>query len=213
MCNKKRLRASMNQLGKAMDRQLQLPLARFTNEPVPEDVFPRRPGLILRPVAPTNPVELEASVAHWNLTPYFHKGEFKDWKASCNNARSETMATSGAFREAVKRRRAIIPATSYVEWTGPKGSKTEHDISPPDGLLFMAGLWDRCGAGDSYTLVMMDAEGEAARFHDRMPILLDAETARTWLDLTADWEMIKDEVRGRSVKVPLVADPPDPAAA
>jgi len=182
-----------------------LPLTRFTNEPVSQEVFPRRPGLILRPVDPANPVELEASVAHWGLVPFFHKGTLKDWKASTNNCRSETMATSPAFREALKRRRCIIPATSYVEWTGPKGSKTEHDLSRRDGMLFMAGLWDRCTEGDSYTMVMMDAGGEAARFHDRMPVILDRNTAGVWLDVGADWR--------EAIRVPegaLVADPPEP---
>ena len=53
-----------------------------------------------------------------------NKGGLKAWKASTNNARSETMATSPAFREAYRRRRCIIPVTSFTEWTGPKGSKT-----------------------------------------------------------------------------------------
>lgn len=207
MCNKYRNRATVHQLGKALDRQLAMPLVHFANEPFPEEVYPRRPGLVLRPAEPAAPLAgLEPFVAHWNLTPFFHRGGFKDWKASTNNCRSETMASSPAFREAVKRRRAIIPATSYVEWTGPKGAKTQHDISHLDGMLFIAGLWDRCGEGDSYTMVMMDAAGEAARFHDRMPVILDRDSARAWLDVEADWrDVLRPPPPGT-----LVADPPDP---
>ncbi len=209
MCNKYRNTASLHQIGLGLDRQLGLALVNMTNEPIPEVVFPRRGGLALRPADGG----LEPFVAHWNLTPFFHRGDFKAWKASTNNCRSETMATSPAFREAVKKRRAIIPMTSYVEWTGPKGSKTEHDISSPGGMLFAAGLWENADAGPSYTMVMMDAAGEASRFHDRMPILLDAETARTWLDTSAPWEMVKDEMLAASVRVPLSANPPEPVMA
>lgn len=208
MCNKKRLRASINQLGKAMDKQLQLPLTRFTNEPIPQEVFPRRPGLILRPIDPLNPVEMEASIAHWNLTPERYR-TFKENAYNCNNAREDRIGEpKSMFHGALKARRCIIPATSYVEWTGPKGSKTEHDISHADGLLFMAGLWDRCAEGDSYTMVMMDAEGFARRFHDRMPVVLDRDTARVWLDVEANWrEVIRAPGDGA-----LIAHPPEPAA-
>lgn len=64
-----------------------------SNLAVPRSVYPRRDGLILRPVDAAAPgAGLEPTVAHWNLTPFFHKGPLKAWKASTNNARSETMA-------------------------------------------------------------------------------------------------------------------------
>jgi putative SOS response-associated peptidase YedK len=204
MCNKYRSKVSLRAVAEAARRQLQLDLLLSPEAEawlIPEVVYPRREGLFLRAADGG----LEPALGHWNLTPFFHRGPFKDWKASTNNCRSETMATSPSFREAFKSRRAIVPATSYVEWTGPKGSKTEHDLSGPGGMLFMAGLWDRCQAGDSYTLVMMDARGEAARFHNRMPVILDAETARLWLDVARD--------PGPALKAPemLTANPPEPA--
>lgn len=223
MCNAYNLKTSMTAIGEATASQLDLTLrfapgvtAATSNTPVPEAVYPRRDGLILRPVDVKAPAEgLEPALAHWNLTPFFHRGPLKAWKASTNNARSETMATSPAFREAFRRRRCLIPATSFVEWTGPKGSKTAHAISRADGgLLFFAGLWDRCVPdGDpveSYTMVMMDAGpgDDVGRFHTRQPVVLDRPAAAAWLDLTADPAPI--------LKAPppgtLIADPPDPAA-
>lgn len=191
--------------------------AQTSNLQVPRAVYPRRDGLILRPADPAVPaVGLEPVIAHWNLTPFFHKGGLKAWKASTNNCRSETMAASPAFREAFKRRRAIVPATAFTEWTGPKGAKTAHAIGRADGgLLFFAGLWDACstdeGRADSYTLVMIDALGDddVAPFHNRQPVLLGREAARTWLDLTSD---IRPLLRGPPPGT-LTADPPQPAAA
>ncbi len=221
MCNAYNLKTNLTAIAEAVERGLGLPLvfsagvtAQTSNLPIPQSVYPRRDGLILRPPDPAEPgVGLEAAVAYWNLTPFFHKGGLKTWKASTNNARSETMATSPGFRDAYKRRRCIIPVTSFTEWTGPKGSKTAHAISRADGgLLFLAGLWERCpteeGLAESYTMPMIDAANgdDIAPFHNRQPVTLDAGSAALWLNLSADPRpMLRAPPPGT-----LVADPPRP---
>jgi putative SOS response-associated peptidase YedK len=126
------------------------------------------------------------------------------------------MATSPAFRDAFRRRRAIIPATSFTEWTGPTGRKTAHAISRSDGgLLFLAGIWENYAGADgpmiTYTMVMIAAEpgDDVAPFHDRQPIVLDADKARLWLDVAAD----TTPILGAATPGTLIADPPQPAAA
>jgi putative SOS response-associated peptidase YedK len=125
------------------------------------------------------------------------------------------MASSPSFREAYKRRRCIIPATSFTEWTGPAGHKTRHSISRADGQpLFFAGLWERAieelGRPDSYTMLMIDArEDFMGRFHNRQPVILDEARANIWLDLAAD----PAPVLAPPPAGTLVADPPKPAAA
>jgi putative SOS response-associated peptidase YedK len=222
MCNAYNLKTNLAEIGLATHNQLGLDLvfppgvdAASSNMPVPEEVFPRRDGLILRS-ASASQTGLEPVLAHWNLTPYFHKGPLKTWKASTNNCRSETMATAPAFRDAYRRRRAIIPATSFTEWTGPKGRKTAHAISRADGgLLFLAGLWENYVGADgpliTYTMVMIAAEpgDDVAPFHYRQPIVLDAVRARLWLDLKADTVPILHAAAPGT----LLADPPQPAAA
>jgi len=191
--------------------------AETSNMEIPELVYPRRRGLVLRPPNALEPLAgMEPVVMHWNLTPFFHKGSLKDWKASTNNCRSETMDTSPAFREAYKRRRCLIPASSIVEWSGPTGRKTKHFISRADGdLMILAGLWDRCLIeGDeikTYTMVMMDTSPgqDMHPFHKRQPIMLDAGRAKIWLDLTANG---RDAIAAPPPGT-LVADPPEPVAA
>lgn len=222
MCNAYNLKTTLSEIGRAMGDQLHLPLAlpngvtaETANTPVPDEVFPRRDGLILRPVDALRPsAGLAPALAHWNLTPYFHNGTLKEWKAATNNCRSETMATAPSFRDAFRRRRCLIPATSFIEWTGPKGRKTQHQIKRAGGgLLFLAGLWERCrieGAVlESYTMVMIDAADDVAPFHNRQPVPLEAAGASVWLDLQADPRaVLKSPPRGA-----LVVDPPEPAAA
>jgi len=224
MCNAYNLKTRMAAIGEAVARDLGLPLvfppgvtAETSNLAVPEAVYPRRDGLILRPADPADYSQgLEPIVAHWGLVPFFHKGPLKAWKASTNNARSETMATSPAFRDAFKRRRCVIPATSFTEWTGPKGAKTAHAISRADGgLLFLAGLWDRCvteeGPAESYTMPMIAAVAgdDLAPFHNRQPVVLDAQRAALWLDLAADPAPVLAAMPAGT----LIADPPEPVAA
>jgi putative SOS response-associated peptidase YedK len=201
MCNAYTLRAHLTLLGEELRRHARMRVllppggaAEGFNFPIPQSVFPRRDGLILRPIDAGAPEEgCEPVIAHWNLTPAFHKGAARGWLERTHNCRSETMFTAPAFEEASKRRRCLIPASSIVEWTGPTGAKTKHEISRADGgLLFLAGLWDRCMVNgrpfESYTMVMMRAARAdfVGRFRDRQPVFLDAEGAATWLDLTAD---------------------------
>jgi putative SOS response-associated peptidase YedK len=161
---------------------------------------------------------LEPVVGRWGVVPFFHKGPAKAWPAkfSTNNARSEDMHTKAGFRDCVKSRRCIIPATAICEWSGPQGSKTKHMITRADGApLFLAGLWaSHAWEGErteSYTIVMQDTapEDDMHAFHNRQPLFLDRDGARTWLDCGADYSsLLKGPPAGF-----LVADPAEPVAA
>lgn len=223
MCNLYTHKTGLADLAAAFAQVLQLDLdlpageATLSNQPWAETVYPKYQGLFVRPAdarAPAGP--LEPAVGRWGLVPFFHKGPAAAWKFPTNNARSEEMATKASFRDAVKARRCIIPATAICEWTGPKGSKTQHWISARDGApLFLAGLWGtHRWEGEetvSYTMVMQATTPacDMAPFHDRQPVFLTAETAPLWLDLAAD--------PAAAVRCPepgmLVADPPEPVAA
>ena len=54
-----------------------------------------------------------------------------------------------SFREAFKRRRAIIPADGIYEWQRTEDRKQPYFIRMRDGGLFgFAGLWDRWSNGE-----------------------------------------------------------------
>lgn len=199
-----------------LGRRLALP-ADPSNLTYRQDVYPKYEGLFVRPADQAEPAgDLEPAVGRWGLIPFFHKGPAKDWKAATNNCRSEEMAAKPSFRDAFKRRRCVIPATAFCEFTGPKGSMTKHTITAADGgPLFLAGLWGSAnlpeGPVESYTMVMrgVSAGDDMAPFHDRQPVYLDAAAANIWLDLTADLsELLTAPAAGR-----LAFDPPTPAAA
>jgi hypothetical protein len=68
-------------------------------------------------------------------------------KASGNaliNARSETIESRTAFREAFKHRRCLIPADSFYEWKEMHGERQPFRVMLKSGEPFcFAGLWDR----------------------------------------------------------------------
>jgi putative SOS response-associated peptidase YedK len=96
------------------------------------------------------------------------------------------------FREAFKRRRCIIPASGFFEWTGEKGDKQPHLFTAADGspILAFAGLWDKWhdpASGEellSCTIIVSGASAWMIPYHDRMPVLLTAKDFDAWLDGT-----------------------------
>jgi len=130
--------------------------------------------------------------ARWGLVP----GWAKDAKVGVTafNARIESVTEKPHFRNAVHKRRALVPATGYYEWHTADGIKTPQFIHLPDGELFVfAGLyewWRNPDAADdstdkwllSTTVITRQATGELAGIHDRMPVFLLPELIEEWLD-------------------------------
>lgn len=57
----------------------------------------------------------------WGLLPAFVTDPSKF--PTLINARCEDVLTKASFRHAVRRRRCLIPADGFYEWTGPKGKR------------------------------------------------------------------------------------------
>src|SRR5467141_3454836 len=102
---------------------------------------------------------------------------------------SETAAEKPAFRDAIKRRRCLIPADSFYEWKriGPK-EKQPYNFGLATGSLFaFAGLWDRWrdpknNILETCTILTTEPNSLVADVHDRMPVILRQEDYDLWLD-------------------------------
>lgn len=130
----------------------------------------------------------------WWLVPYWSDGP--GTKYTMFNAKSENLSKSRAFREPFKRRRCIVPATGYYEWRTENKQKLPYYITPASGKGFaFAGLWDRWKGPeeviDSCTIVTTAATDTMKKIHNRMPVGLDIEGARTWMDPSADEATLK----------------------
>lgn len=137
--------------------------------------------------------ERECTLARWGLVPSWAK-DLK-FGARCINARSETIASTPAFRSAYRQRRCLVPVNAFYEWSGPAGHKTKWRITVEDEPLFaLAGLWEwwrdpaqADGPGiETYTIVTTAANTQVVPVHDRMPVIVPAARHALWLDPHAD---------------------------
>ena len=158
-------------------------------------------------VAPTTMVDVvrldaegrrEIVAMRWGLVPFFWKKTIKEVPATFN-ARAETVHEKPMFRDAFKRRRCIIPASGFFEWTDEPDGKQPHFFSAADGapILGFAGLWDRWrdpATGDellSCTLIVSGASEWMEIYHDRMPVLLAEKDFDGWLSGTGGSEVLQ----------------------
>jgi putative SOS response-associated peptidase YedK len=125
---------------------------------------------------------------HWGLIPSWAK----DRKIGNRmiNARAETLAEKPAFRNALRRRRCLVPADGFYEWKKDPGvkTKTPMHIRLKSGDIFaFAGLWETWRSPDgsvipSCTLITTQPNELMADIHDRMPVILRPEDYQRWLD-------------------------------
>lgn len=125
----------------------------------------------------------------WGLVPSWSKSASTG--AKMINARAEALDRSPAYREALIRRRAVIPMDGFYEWRRePGGARQPFYYYAPNGEpLAVAGLWDawRPPSGEdrwlvSATIVTAAASELVARVHSRMPVVLPLELVDEWLE-------------------------------
>jgi putative SOS response-associated peptidase YedK len=176
----------------------------FGVEEVKTDELPLRYN-----VAPSQPVYAVAERRRPRGAPTRQLGAFRwglvpSWArdpsvgARMINARAETVATRSAYREALVRRRCIIPADGFYEWQVTEDArgqrhKVPHLIRHRDGTpLAFAGLWEvwRPDAGGdplrSCAIITTTANELLAPLHDRMPVVLSPDAWDRWLDRAND---------------------------
>lgn len=134
--------------------------------------------------------------SRWGLLPRFAKDA--SFGSRTFNARSETMLEKPSFRGAVKKSRALVPATGYYEWQRAGQSKTPFFMHPKSGApIAFAGLYswwpqpDRAEDADdrwlmTNTIVTRESAGQLRELHDRMPVMVPRELWADWLDPTID---------------------------
>ena len=133
----------------------------------------------------------ELAMLRWGLVPFWAKDPGVGTKMI--NARAEGVETKPAFREALERRRCLVPATGFFEWKGVAGRKQPFAITLADRPMFaFAGLWERWKpkkegeSVETFTIVTTDANEAVAPIHDRMPVLLTSEHEDAWLSGTPE---------------------------
>jgi len=148
------------------------------------NIAPSQPVGIIRQ-NPSTP-ERHFSLARWGLIPSWASDPSIGFKTI--NARSETVASKPAFRDAFTSRRCLLPADGFFEWSRRgKEKQPFHFGMQNDSLFAFAGLWDRWTdpTGDvieSCSILTTTPNSLLADVHDRMPVILRPENYDLWLD-------------------------------
>ncbi len=145
-------------------------------------------------VAPTQPVPvvvLENGARQFRLMRWgFLPSWVKDPRtfALIINARAETVLEKPSFRNAIKRRRCLLPADGYYEWQASPARKRPFFIRRRDGepvaLAGVAETWTGPNGEevDTVAIVTAAASPEMAALHERVPVTIDPPDFDRWLD-------------------------------
>jgi putative SOS response-associated peptidase YedK len=159
-------------------------------------------------IAPTQPIPviiIENGVRHfrlmrWGLLPGWVKDPRKI--TLLINARAETVKEKPAFKNAIGRRRCLIPADGYYEWQASERRKRPYFIhrrdGRPMGLAGLAETWIGPNGEevDTVAIVTAPASADLAVLHHRVPVTIAEGDFDRWLDCRAnDAEAVMELLR------------------
>ena len=147
-------------------------------------------------VAPTQPipiVRLEQgkrvlALARWGFLPSWVKDPRTF--SLLVNARGESVNDKPAFRNSMRRRRCLVPAEGFYEWSDTRPRRPFFVRPKAGGPIAFAGLWETWTGPngeevDTAAIVTTRSNRSLAAIHDRMPVIVPPEAFNLWLDCAA----------------------------
>lgn len=167
---------------------------------LPSGMQPRYNVAPTQAVATVNDATSRAvELTRWGLIPSWAKDATIGSRLI--NARSETLVEKPSFRNAFARRRCLVLADGFYEWFHPSGKANKGQpyyfrLSAAEPFAF-AGLWDlwRSPEGEpiqTCTIITCPANDLVSRYHERMPVILDASQIWGWMDPSAALPALQD---------------------
>lgn len=128
-------------------------------------------------VFPTNTVPIISGggleYAKWGFPKYKGSGVII-------NARAETVIDKPTFRDSFVMRRCLIPCSGYYEWDSNKNKKY---ICPTDErAMYLCGFYKLIDGINNFVIMTAESRGNLAEIHNRMPLTVEKEKVRDWLD-------------------------------
>ena len=158
-------------------------LRRYKIHDVPEVIWTPRE------VYPTNEAPVVIRVKDDNRAGLMKWGfVYPNMNRPIINARSETAGVKPAFKEALKKRRCLVPASGFYEWHGEKGDRTKFRIEKPEkSIVSFAGLYAPFMNADgtktfAYVILTRPSVPPVSEIHDREPVILNEPEEAAWLD-------------------------------
>ncbi len=103
------------------------------------------------------------------------------------NSRLETIQKKTLFKDSFEKRRCVIPANGYYEWSIKNNVKNPYFINIPDNeMIYFAGIWKYFNFNKSslkvFSIITKPANILLKEIHDRMPLTLSTEESKDYLD-------------------------------
>lgn len=125
---------------------------------------------VMTPVIISHNQEMSVKLLSWGFQNY-------DKRGLLINARAETVSEKRLFKDCLYARRCVIPAAGFYEWDKSKNKFTfTHE---KNNLMLMSGLYNEEGR---FVIITTKANESMEPIHDRMPLVLTTEWAKTWLN-------------------------------
>jgi putative SOS response-associated peptidase YedK len=148
-------------------------------------------------IAPTQPVPIvrldqgrrQFALVRWGLIPSWVKDPKRF--ALLHVARGESVNEKPAFRNAMKRRRCLVPADGFYEWTEHGERKRPFFIRQKSGQpIAFAGLWETWEGPngeelETVAIITTPANRMLGVIAERMPAILPPGAFDPWLDCAA----------------------------
>lgn len=145
-------------------------------------------------IAPTQMLESVLQIEGKNTLTTFRWGLVPKWAKDASvgvrsiNARVESVSTKPSFREAITKRRCVIPADGWFEWqVQTNGKKQPHYFSAKgEELINFAGIYESWKSSDgslwwTCSVLTTPAWPEISGIHDRMPLIVHSNLVEQWI--------------------------------
>jgi putative SOS response-associated peptidase YedK len=156
-------------------------------------------------IAPTQPVSVvrdgksrAIEQFRWGLIPFWAKD--MEIGSRMINARAETLVEKPSFRNLIKKKRCLILANGFFEWSiqDPLKGKAPFYFQVDHGEPFtFAGLYDEWKPTESEnvlscTIITCAPNELIATYHNRMPVILSEKDRWNWLEEKSPVDSILD---------------------
>ena len=148
----------------------------------------------------------------WGLIPFWVKDSESAQKIRQHtlNSRAETIFQKPAFRHSIRSKRCLIIADGFFEWRHENNKTYPYYIKLTNHIPFaIAGIWDawvNSDTGESiktFSVITTKANSLLAKIHNtrkRMPVILQSENERLWLEDNLDEQRIQSMLSPFDVK-------------
>lgn len=131
-----------------------------------------------------NQEQLHMRLMNWGLRPAWSSGG----NQKPINARCETLSEKPMFSDAYEKRRCIIPANGWFEWSIDRAQKTPwYHKRIDDETIYFAGIWESWAnndgeRGETFAIITKKSQQNVSHIHDRMPVILEFDSIDDWLN-------------------------------